>query len=114
MATLAGWYGSLRKLFGADTPYRMLWPTCREVVEIATEAGLRPVAQRRHACPLPGSRLLGQALQERYLKWSCRSALARHGCEVVVLFVKEPTAAGDGRTTLSASAPAPSGALAGG
>jgi SAM-dependent methyltransferase len=89
MARLARWYGHLRGLVAGPHPYRVMWPTVAEVLEAAAEAGLRPVALRRHACPLPGSRLLGQTVQERYLKWSCQSGLARYSSECVVLFLKK-------------------------
>jgi ubiquinone/menaquinone biosynthesis C-methylase UbiE len=94
MATFGRWYWRFRELFADPHPYSLAGLTPAEVWKVAAEAGLRPIALRRHACPLPGSRVVGQAVQERYLRWSCRSPLARFTSEYVVVFVKDRKLAG--------------------
>jgi SAM-dependent methyltransferase len=92
MAKMIGWYVRLRKLFLERSAYPLIWPRGQELLEAARKAGLKPIRIWRHACPLPGSRILGQVLEEKYLRWSCCSVFARWGCECVVLFVKSGVA----------------------
>jgi SAM-dependent methyltransferase len=87
MATFNRQYWRLRGLLFPRHPYPLTRLTPAEVERLAAETGMHEVMRRRHASPLPGSRLIGQALQLKYLRWSSQW-LPHHASEVIVLFRK--------------------------